>query len=78
MPRLVLLLILALAACSSNDTATSDSSTPVSMQDWRTERGKVPTEAEFTAVLASCQDRAKTAVGDLDSCLTDMGLQKSQ
>jgi hypothetical protein len=78
MPRLALLLLLGLAACSSNDTAPGDSSTPVPMQGWRTERGGIPTRAEFTAVVASCQDRAKSPAGDLDSCLTDMGLRWSR
>jgi len=77
MPRAALLLLLGLAACSSNDTASGDSNTPVPMQGWRTERGKVPSQAEFTAVVASCQDRTKAPGGDLDSCLTDMGLKRS-
>jgi hypothetical protein len=77
MPRLALLLLL-LAACSSTDPVPSESGTaPVPMQGWRTERGKVPTQAEFAAVVASCQDQAK-APGDLDSCLNDMGLRRSR
>jgi hypothetical protein len=78
MPRLALLLLLGLAACSSNETAPDETSTPVPMQGWRTERGAVPTRAEFTAVFASCQDRTKAPGGDLDSCLTDMGLRRGQ
>jgi hypothetical protein len=77
MPGLALLLLV-LAACSSNDTTPGESSdAPVPMQGWRTERGAVPTQAEFAAVVASCQDQAK-APGDLDSCLRDMGLRRSQ
>jgi hypothetical protein len=77
MPRLALLLLV-LAACSSNDTAPRETAAPASMQGWHTERGKAPTQAEFTAVVASCQDRAKGPGGDLDSCLTDMGLRRSR
>ncbi len=75
MPRLALLLLV-LAACSSNETVSSESSNPVPMEGWRTERGGVPTKAEFTAVVASCQDRAKGG-SNFDSCLTDLGLRRS-
>jgi hypothetical protein len=78
MPRVALLVLFGLAACRGNDTASSENGTSVPMQGWRTERGAVPTRAEFTAVVASCQDRARAPGGDLDSCLTDMGLRRSQ
>jgi hypothetical protein len=74
MPRLALLLLLGLAACSSNEAATSENGAPVPMRGWRTEHGKVPTQAEFTALAATCEARG----GSLDSCLTDMGLRRSQ
>jgi hypothetical protein len=77
MPRLALLMLV-LAACSSNETASNESSNPVPMEGWRTERGGVPSKAEFTAVVASCQDRAKAANGTFDSCLLDMGLKRNQ
>lgn len=74
MPRLALLLLLGLAACSSNETAPNDAgNAPIPMEGWRTERGKVPTQAEFTAVAATCEAKG----GPLDSCLTDMGLRRS-
>jgi hypothetical protein len=76
MPRLALLLLLGLFACSSNEPSASHGSVP--MQGWRTQLGKVPTQAEFAAVVASCQDRAKSPGGSLNSCLTDMGLRRSQ
>ena len=71
-PRLALLL-LGLAGCPSNATTPSDSGTPVPMQGWRTARGTVPTQAEFTALAATCEAKG----GTLDSCLTDMGLRRS-
>ena len=77
MPRLALLLLV-LAACSSNETVSRENSNPVPMEGWRTERGGVPTKAEFTAVVASCQDRAKAANGTFDSCLIDMGLKRTR
>jgi hypothetical protein len=48
------------------------------MDGWRTERGGVPTKAEFTALVASCQDRAKAANDTFDSCLADMGLRRGE
>ena len=57
---------------------SGESSNPVPMEGWRTERGGVPTKAEFTALVASCQDRAKTASGTFDLCLTDMGLRRGE
>ena len=77
MSRLALLLLV-LAACSSNETVPSESSNPIPMEGWRTERGAVPTKAEFTAVVASCQDRAKADNGSLNSCLVDMGLKRAE
>lgn len=71
------MLMLGLAACSSNEAAPRESDASVPVQGWRTERGGIPTEAEFAAVVASCQDRTKSPGGDLDSCLTDMGLRRS-
>jgi hypothetical protein len=73
MPRLALLLLLGLAACPSNDAAQGDSSASVPMQGWRTERGNVPTQAEFAALAATCQAKG----GALDSCLSDMGLRRN-
>jgi hypothetical protein len=42
--------------------------------------GKPPTRAEFAAVVAACQDRAKTAnqTGSLDGCLADLGMRRVQ
>ncbi|HEX3881176.1 MAG TPA: hypothetical protein VHW66_00815 [Stellaceae bacterium] len=76
MPRLALLLLLGLAACSSNDSTSENNDRSVPAEGWRTERGAVPTKAEFTAVVASCQDRAKGG-SNFDSCLTDLGLRRA-
>ena len=73
MPRLALLVLLGLAACGSNDTASGENSAPAAMQGWRTERGKPPTQAEFTALAATCQAKG----GVLDTCLAGMGLRRS-
>ena len=79
MPRLALVALLSLAACSSSSgSASSQNSDAVPIVGWRTERGRVPTQAEFTAFVASCQDRTKSPRGDLDSCLADMGLRRSR
>jgi hypothetical protein len=75
MTKIALLLLLGLAACGSADTASDEGAVP--MQGWRMASGKVPSKAEFGAVVASCQDRAKSASVNLDSCLTDLGLRRS-
>ncbi|MGH7095396.1 MAG: hypothetical protein ACREFB_17925 [Stellaceae bacterium] len=72
MPRCALVLLLGLAACASSDTAPA--SGPVSMADWRMASGEMPTRAEFSAVVASCQDRG----GALAPCLADLGLHRTR
>lgn len=74
MPRLAIVLLLGLAACGSDDNASEEA--PVPIQGWHTASGKSPTKAELTAVVASCQDRAKRG-SSFDSCLTDLGLRRS-
>lgn len=76
MPKLAMLVLVGLAACGSGDSASDETPAPVPMQNWRTASGKTPTKAEFGAVVASCQDRAKRSAGSFDSCLTDLGLRR--
>ena len=74
MTRIAFFLLFGLAACGSADTVSEER--PVPMEGWRMASGKVPSKAEFGAVVASCQDRAKTGSGSFDSCLNDLGLEK--
>ena len=64
--------LLGLAACAASGTTA-----PVSaqMRDWATPSGKPPTQAEFAALVAACQDRAKSS--PIDGCLGDLGLRRA-
>ncbi|HEY1794495.1 MAG TPA: hypothetical protein VGG57_00105 [Stellaceae bacterium] len=73
MPRLTLLLLAVVAACSNTQAAPGEARVAIPMQGWRTAGGAVPSQAEFSALAATCQARG----GALDSCLGDMGLRRS-
>jgi hypothetical protein len=50
------------------------------LRKWQTAAGNPPSKNEFAAVLAACEDRAKS--GDksapLEGCLADYGLRRVQ
>jgi hypothetical protein len=70
---------LSLAACAARDVA-GPPSVSSQVRGWREASGKPPTQAEFAAVVAACQDRAKAAGQDrsIDGCLADLGLRHIQ
>jgi hypothetical protein len=63
---------------------TGNAVTPVKasseLREWRTSDGKPPSKNEFAAVVAACEDRAKTAnkSDPLEGCLADFGLYRVQ
>jgi len=71
LPRFTLFAFLALAACTSSDTGIADTRPPDS-SGWRLASGKTPSQAEFAALAATCQEKG----GAVDPCLTDLGLKK--
>jgi hypothetical protein len=74
--RLAFIALLGLAACSASSD-TSDASADTGLPDpsgWRLASGRVPTNAEFGALVATCQDRG----GAFDPCLTTLGLKRGQ
>jgi hypothetical protein len=77
MRELVILLALGLAACASE---SSSAGTTPEMRGWQTVAGKPPTKAEFTAVVAACEDRAKSGGQNvqINGCMTDLGLRRTQ
>ncbi len=75
MPRILLVLLLGLAACSE----TAQEAGLPDMQGWKFASGKTPTRAEYTAVVAACQDGAvrRVRAAPLDACLADLGLKRA-
>jgi hypothetical protein len=71
--------VVGLLACAMGDpvSAAGASSEP---REWRTTAGPPPSENEFAAVLAACEDRAKSAnkSGPIEGCLADYGLRRVQ
>jgi hypothetical protein len=79
MRGIALLILLGLAACAARDAAMPASASS-EVRGWQEATGKPPTEAEFAAVVAACQDREKSAdqTGPIDGCLGDLGLRRVQ
>jgi hypothetical protein len=77
MPRMAVLLVLALAACSLLES--EEPAAPTDMQGWRFTSGKRPSRAEYAAMVAACQDGAvqRAQAGPLDACLADLGLKRA-
>ena len=50
------------------------------LREWQTADGKPPSKTEFAAVVAACEDRAKSAneSGPIEGCLADYGLRRVQ
>ncbi len=68
------LALLALAACGTSNAVTS-AHAAAERGGWQLASGKAPTKAEFAAVLAACEDRAKGSQSAVDGCLVDYGLR---
>jgi hypothetical protein len=77
----VLFVFLGLLACAGGDAATpASASSELPLPGWQTVSGKPPSKHEFAAVVAACEDRAKTADkgGPIEGCLADYGLRRVQ
>ncbi len=79
MRGIAVLLALGLVACASTDGMSSANASS-EVRGWQTVAGKPPSQAEFAAVVAACQDRAKTTGqnASTDGCLADLGLRRAQ
>ena len=79
MRGMAVLLALGVAACASTDGMSSANASS-EVRGWQTAAGKPPSQAEFAAVVAACEDRAKTASqnASIDGCLADLGLRRAQ
>jgi len=72
-------ILLSVAACAARDAAVPPSAF-LEVGGWQEASGKPPSQAEFAAVVAACQDRAMSADrgGLIDNCLADLGLRRVQ
>ncbi|HWD57965.1 MAG TPA: hypothetical protein VG308_06785 [Stellaceae bacterium] len=69
------LALLTLSACAEPEPPAA-AAAPVEMTGWRLVSGKAPSKAEFAALTATCQEKAKG--GALDTCLATLGLKRGQ
>ena len=72
-------ILLSLAACVARDAVVPPSASS-EIRGWQEASGKPPSQAEFAAVVAACQDRARSTDrgGPIDNCLADLGLRRIQ
>jgi hypothetical protein len=72
-------LLLGLVTCAMADGVTPASASS-DLREWQTTAGKPPSKAEFAAVVAACEDRARSSdKGEpIDGCLAEMGLRRVQ
>jgi hypothetical protein len=68
-----------LVACATGDAVTPASASS-ELQEWQTAAGKPPSKNEFAAVVAACEDRAKSSnkIAPIEGCLADYGLYRVQ
>lgn len=78
MRALTIVVLLTLGACATASGSTA--SAPSEVRDWQTPTGKMPSKAEFAALVAACQDKTKSLgdSGPMDGCLADLGLRHTQ
>lgn len=71
--------LFALIACATGNAVTPASAFS-ELKEWRTATGKPPSKSEFAAVVAACEDRAKSGNSNtqLEGCLADYGLHRVQ
>ena len=68
-----------LVACATGNAVTPAKASS-ELREWRTADGKPPSKNEFAAVVAACEDRAKTENKNdpIEACLADYGLHRVQ
>jgi hypothetical protein len=78
MRKVAVFVLLSLAACATATGSMASASSET--HDWQTASGRPPTKAEFAALIAACQDKAKSnsAKAPIDGCLADLGLRHAQ
>jgi hypothetical protein len=71
--------LVGLVACATGDAVTPANASS-ELREWQTAAGKPPSKNEFAAVVAACEDRAKTENNNdpIEGCLADYGLRRVQ
>ena len=79
MRRVAFVILLGLVACATGDMARPARASS-ELRAWQTATGKPPSQNEFAAVIAACEDRAKSArqSSPIEGCLADYGLRRVQ
>ena len=79
MRGVALVTFLRLLACVTGDAVTSANASS-ELREWQTADGKPPSKNEFAAVVAACEDKAKTTnkSDPIEACLADYGLHRVQ
>ncbi len=79
MRGVALVVFFGLLASAMGDAARSANASS-ELREWQTFAGKPPSKNEFAAVVAACEDKAKTAnkSDPIEGCLADYGLRRAQ
>ena len=79
MRGVALVVFLGFVACATGDAVTSANASS-ELRQWQTAAGKPPSKNEFAAVVAACEDKAKTTnkSDPIEACLADYGLHRVQ
>jgi hypothetical protein len=77
--RELTLTVLGLTACLAAGGATA-AGVSSNLRQWQTATGRPPSKAEFAALVAACEDRAKHSdnAESIDNCLAGFGLHRFQ
>ena len=79
MRGVALVVFLGFVAYATGDAVTSANASS-ELRQWQTAAGKPPSKNEFAAVVAACEDKAKTTHKSdaMEGYLADYGLQRVQ
>lgn len=71
MSRILAIVLFSLAACATGAARTA--SAPSGPQAWQLPTGKTPSQIEYAALVAACQDKVRSTAdaGRIDACLAD-------
>jgi len=80
MPIFAVLIMLGVTGCAVFDMSQQGDSGSGEMRGWRSASGKIPSRAEYAAIVAACQEGAvkRAAAATLDTCLGDLGLKRAE